>query len=207
MWIVNSFFFFSKFFPPFHPQQMFFPSEVFAMYRFVSKRSSSSLNLDSASLNDVRAERAAIALSVGLSWPPERYTKTRGRPSWQQPWERALQEHILNHHELPHGIRLQRPAWWRPGEAFDPRQPPQPLHSLNTSPAAALPSAARSTSTPSPATGFSTCWTSGGKRAAMGHAAVLVRGPASVPQNVRRDQPEHSLPLETERATSRDARQ
>ena len=40
------------------------------------------------------------------------------------------------------------------------------------------------------------------ERAAMGHAAVLVRGPASVPRDVRRDRPEHSLPLETERATS-----
>ena len=43
---------------------MFFPSEVFAMDRFVSKRSSSSLNLDASSLDDVRAERAAITLSV-----------------------------------------------------------------------------------------------------------------------------------------------
>ena len=25
----------------------------------------------------------------------------------------------MNHHELPHGVRLQRPAWWRPGEAID----------------------------------------------------------------------------------------
>ena len=41
----------------------------------------------------------------------------------------------------------------------------------------------------------------------MGHAAVLVRGPAPVPGDVRRDQREHSLPLETERATSRDTRQ
>ena len=41
----------------------------------------------------------------------------------------------------------------------------------------------------------------------MGHAAVLVRGPAPVPWSVRRDRPEHSLPLEAERATSRDARQ
>ena len=36
----------------------------------------------------------------------------------------------------------------------------------------------------------------------MWHAAVLVRGPASLPQNVRRDQPEHSPPPETERTTS-----
>ena len=90
------------------------------MDRFVSKRSSSSVDLDASSLDDVRAERAAIALSVGLSWPPDRYTKqTRGRPSRQQLWERALQDHILEHHELPHGVRLQRPVWWRPGEAID----------------------------------------------------------------------------------------
>ena len=90
---------------------------MFAMHRFVSKRSSSSQNLAAPALDDVRGERAAIALSVGLSWPPER-TKMRGRPSWQQLWERALQERILNHHELPHGILLQRPGWWRRGEAI-----------------------------------------------------------------------------------------
>ena len=89
------------------------------MDSFVSKRSSSSLILDSASLDDLRSERAAIALSVGLSWPLDRCTKTRGRPSWQQLWERALQEHILDHHELPHGVRLQRLVWWRSGEATD----------------------------------------------------------------------------------------
>ena len=55
-----------------------------------------------------------------LSWPPDRYTKqTRGGPSWQQLWARALQDHIMNHHELPLGSRLQRPVWWRPGEAID----------------------------------------------------------------------------------------
>ena len=107
-----------KFF--FRTQTSVFPVEVFAMDRFVSKRSSSSVDLDASSLDDVRAERAAIALSVGLSWPPDRYTKqTRGRPSRQQLWERALQDHILEHHELPHGVRLQRPVWWRPGEAID----------------------------------------------------------------------------------------
>ena len=37
------------------------------MQRFVSKRSSSSVDLASSSLDDVRAEGAAIALSVGLS--------------------------------------------------------------------------------------------------------------------------------------------
>ena len=41
----------------------------------------------------------------------------------------------------------------------------------------------------------------------MGHAAVLVRGPALVSHDDRRDRPEHSLPVETERATSSTARQ
>ena len=87
------------------------------MKRFLSSRSSSQQELQP--VQDLRAERAAIALSVGLSWPPDRYTKTpRGRPS-QQLWERALQEHIMNHHQLPQGISIQRPAWWRPGEAID----------------------------------------------------------------------------------------
>ena len=85
------------------------------MKRFMSSRSSSQQELQP--VEDLRAERAAIALSVGLSWPPDRYTKTpRGRPSRQQLWERAPQDHIM---KLPQGISLQRPAWWRPGEAID----------------------------------------------------------------------------------------
>ena len=102
----------------FHAQISVFPRPRILMKRFLSSRSSSQQELQP--LDDVRAERAAIALSVGLSWPPDRYTKTpRGRPNWQQLWERALQDHIMNHHELPLGIRLQRPVWWRPGEAID----------------------------------------------------------------------------------------
>ena len=117
VWIMKILFF-SAFSPSKSVSQLF--ALCHSMDRFVSKRSSSSVDLDSASLDDVRAERAAIALSVGLSWPPDRYTKfPRGRPSRQQLWERALQEHIMNHHELPHGVRLQRPAWWRPGEAIN----------------------------------------------------------------------------------------
>ena len=35
----------------------------------------------------------------------------------------------MNHHELPQGIRLQRPAWWRPGEAIDwPLTHEEPAH-------------------------------------------------------------------------------
>ena len=85
------------------------------MQRFVGKRSSSSVDLDSSSLDDVRAERAeqaAIALSVGLSWPQDRHARSRGRSSKQRLWEGALQEHILHHHELPAGVRLQRLGWW-----------------------------------------------------------------------------------------------
>ena len=110
------------------------------MDRFVSRRSSSSVDLDASSRDDVRAERTAIALSVGLSWPPDRYTKARrGRRSRQELWERALQEHILEHHELPHGISLQRPAWWRPGETIDRPLTREELAHIKTPCAAAAP--------------------------------------------------------------------
>ena len=98
-------------------------SEVFfrclLMHRFVSKRSSSSVDLASSSaassLDDVRTEEAAIALSVGLSWPPVNRQRS-ARSIWQHLWECLLQEHVFHHHELPHGVRLQRPSLWRPGE-------------------------------------------------------------------------------------------
>ena len=148
----------------------FFPRPRIPMKRFMSSRSSSQQELQP--VEDLRAERAAIALSVGLSWPPDRYTKTpRGRPTWQQLWERALQEHIMNHHDLPQGIRLQRPgrqtkpstgrSYTRSSPTSRRLVPPRPPRPLKTSPAAVHRSAARSTSTPSPATGSLTCWTSG----------------------------------------------
>ena len=87
------------------------------MQRCISKRSASSVDLDSSSLDDVRTERAAIALSVAQSWPPVK-RRSAGRPSWQQLWECALQEHIPHHHELPHGVSSQRPGWWQPGDAI-----------------------------------------------------------------------------------------
>ena len=30
-----------------------------------------------------------------------------------------MQDHTVNHHDLPPVIRLQLPAWWRPGETID----------------------------------------------------------------------------------------
>ena len=123
----------------------------------------------------------------------------------------------MNHHELPHGIRLQRPAWWRPGEAIDRTLTHEELARIKTPRAApATPAAAPVEDEPSG---------SASKRrkvhvephrprlvprhagpvedrAAMGHAAVLVRGPAPVPRDVRRHRQEHSLPLEAERSTS-----
>ena len=109
-----------------------------------------------------------------LSWPPDRYTKTpRGRPSRQQLWERALQDHIMNRHELPQasactarpGGDQENPSTGRSHTRSSPSSrrlvlPRQP-RPLKTGPAAVHRSAARSTSTPSPATGSSTCWTSG----------------------------------------------
>ena len=187
------------------------------MDRFVSKRSSSSVDLNSSSRDDVRAERAAIALSVGLSWPPDRYTKqTRSRPSWQQLLERALQDHILDHHELPHSVRWERPASWRPGEAIDQPLTHEELAHTKTRRAAtaapATPAAALVEDEPSG---------SGSKRQVDPIAREwfldmldLWRRErrwdmqrSTLPRDVRRDQPEHSVPLQAERATNRDARQ
>ena len=192
----------------FHAQKSVFPRPRILMKRFLFSRSSSQQELQP--LDDVRAERAAIALSVALSWPPDRYTKqTRGRPSWQQLWERALQEHIMNHH--PQG-------WWRPGEAIDRPLTHEELAIIKTpcaAPAAAPvedgPSSTASKRRKIQIDPIARDWfldmLGQWRRAAMGHAAVLVRGPASLPRDVRRDQPEHSLPLETEYGTSRDTRQ
>ena len=160
---------------------------MFAMVRFVSKRSSSSLNLDASSLDDVRAERAAIALSVGLSWPPDRHAKPRGRPSGGGPPEAPASSSTGNAlfrttsssttssdtasacSARPGGDQ-EKPSTGRSHTRNSPtprltvpRQPLQPPHSLKTSPAAVVRSAARSTSTPALATGSSTCWTSGGR--------------------------------------------
>ena len=55
---------------------------------------------------------------MGLSWSPVKRRRSRGRPSRQQLWEDALQEHILHHHEPPRGVRLQRLDWWQQGSAI-----------------------------------------------------------------------------------------
>ena len=46
-------------------------------------------------------------MTCGPSGPllPTRHAKWRGRPSWQELWERAPFGHILHHFELPHGVR------------------------------------------------------------------------------------------------------
>ena len=64
VWIVKIVFFKSLF----TLKKSVFPRPRIAMKRFLSSRSSSQQELQP--LDDVRAERAAIALSVGLSWPP-----------------------------------------------------------------------------------------------------------------------------------------
>ena len=83
-----------------------------------------------------------------------------------------------------------------------PSHPLQPLHSLKTSPAAARQNAARSMSTPSCGTGSSTCWTSGKRKRDGARSGACARS-----SGCRGDQPEHFLPLETERTTSSTARQ
>ena len=70
--------------------------------------------------------------------PPVKRQRSAGRPSWQQLWERTLQKHILHHHELPHGVRLQ-PGWWRPGVTIAPPLTHEEIvHSSLAAPTAAL---------------------------------------------------------------------
>ena len=70
--------------------------------------------------------------------------------------------HMVSAYSGPAGGDQERPS---PNRSHTRRSPwpPQPLHSLKIIPAAAVRSAAKSTSTPSCATGSSTCWTTGGQ--------------------------------------------
>ena len=73
-------------------------------------------------LDDVRTERAAVALSVGLSWPLVKRQRSAVRPTFQEAWDRAVQQHILQFQDLPDGAYLTRAAWWRPGQPVVRRQ-------------------------------------------------------------------------------------
>ena len=55
------------------------------------------------------------ALSVSVRQQAILLVSLSARVKWW-PWERSLQDHIFHHHKLPHGVRLQRPSWWRTGE-------------------------------------------------------------------------------------------
>ena len=76
------------------------------MKRFMSWRTSSQQELQP--LDDVRAQRAATSLSVGLRWPPARHPRLPGRPTFQEAWERALQ-HILQQSRTPAQCMSQPP--------------------------------------------------------------------------------------------------
>ena len=108
------------------------------------------------------------------------------RPSWQQQlWERALLEHIFQHHELPHAVRLNRPTAnsrgqhsGRPSRCTRRRGAQRQRYEAPQNPR--RPRRARLVRRRDGPVE---------DRAAMEHAAVLVRSPAPVPQDVRRDQP------------------
>ena len=99
------------------------------MKRFVASRSSSQQELQPH--DDVWVERPAIALSVGLIWPPARHPRLPGR-TFQEAGKCALQQHILQHHELPHGAFLRRPDWWRPGQSLVKPLRPNDIASIST---------------------------------------------------------------------------
>ena len=99
---------------------------------------------------------------------------SRGRPSWQQHWDgnvlfrstssTTMSARMVSAYRSRVGSNQETPSPHRSLRRRSPTstlRPPQPLHSSKTNRAAAVRSAARSTSTPSCATGSSTCWTSG----------------------------------------------
>ena len=168
-----------------------------SMLRCVSKRSSLSVDLASSSLG--RAGRAGRHCPVCWS---ELATSQTATVRWTpQLGERALQEHILQNQELLHGVRLLLPGWWRLGETI---ARPRSHTRRSSTPALFVPKRQHCKTLENP------CRPHRARlvprhvgpvenRTAMGHAAVHVRGPALVPRDIRRDQPEHSVPLETER--------
>ena len=143
------------------------------MKRFLSSRSSSQQELQP--VDDVRAERAAIALSVGLELATRQVHEDAPRPA--QPAAALGTSPAGAHHEPPpapaghqHAApglvatrRSHRPVAHTRGARPSSRRLvlPRPPRPLKTSPAAVHRSAARSSSIPLPGTGSSTCWTSG----------------------------------------------
>ena len=159
-----------------------------------------------------------------MSWPASQTVSwSRRTPQLAAAlgWERALQENILHKHELPHGVRLQRARLVSDQETTIG----QPLTHEDQRAMCRTPAAPAGALVEDEPKG------SGSKRrkiqvdlhrarlvlrhvgpledrTAMEHAAVLVREVQRlVRRDVPRDQPEHSLPLETERTSRSTARQ
>ena len=162
--------------------------------------------------DDVRTERVAIPLSVALSWPPLKRQRSAGRPTFQEAWERAVQQHILQFHELPDGAYLTRVAWWRPGQSVVRPLTADaisrasghalPASRMNSRQALAMRSAAKVHVNAVMRDWFldmCDAW-QGERRWDMQQCMSEVR--EAVSWTARRDQPEHALSLETERSAS-----
>ena len=155
------------------------------MQRFVSKRSSSSVDLNPSSRDDMRTERAAIALSVGLSWPPAKRRSSCGNVLFRSTSSTTVSSRMVSAYSGRAGGNQETSSPDRsltrrsPTSALPvPLRPPhplQPLHSLKTGAAAARQNAAKSTSTPSCPTGSSACWTSGGHNGGGACSGAWVR--------------------------------
>ena len=105
------------------------------MQRFVSKRSSSSVDLDFSSLDDVRAERAAIALSQ-LATPASGST---GNVLSRSTSSTTMSFRVVSAYSSEAGGNQQTPspdcshARRPPASALRvPPRPPRPLHSLKS---------------------------------------------------------------------------
>ena len=154
-----------------------FPNEVFyfclSVQRFVSKRSYSSVDLASfsasSSLDDVRAEPGRHCLvcrsELATSQPAAvRRTLQLAAAVGTCSSGSAYSGQAGGNQETPSPDRsLTRRSPTSALQPLPPPRPPQLLHSSKTSPAAAVRSAAKFTSTPSCVTGSSTSCASGGQ--------------------------------------------
>ena len=147
-------------------------------------------------------ERAAVALSVGLSWPPHKRRPSAGRPSWVLRMVSAYSGRPGGNQETPSAARSVTRRL--PTSALQPRWPPRPPPVTALGEDESSDSAAKRRkihADPIMRDWFLDVMDQWEDAMVMEHAAVIVQSLVPVPQDVRRNQPEHSLALETQRTS------
>ena len=81
---------------------------------------------DAKRIREERLARAGAALTkalaIGLPWPKPK--QVAGRPSATKQWQNKLYASIIAGDELPDGVGLEPPAWWKRGDGLSPPEAP-----------------------------------------------------------------------------------